>query len=279
MPFSPAQFRIACVPAAAPTFARLKAIAPPQCGVVPCRDEVELVTAISRGDVGLTVVVAGGPMHPLAMLALRRVHDAFPQHPLVAWVDVRQIEPSQLIDVAGAGVKDLMRTGLDDHPATFAQIVAAATQRAVTAVIADRLRDAIPRSIEPVFLYALERANEHLTRSSVAAVFGVSQRTLHARLERCGMPSANKFLTWCRLLVASALLEQPGHTLDSVAGQLDFSDGSLLGRTIYRYAGHGVSELRRRGALDAVVSAFRAAIAHAEGSDGSSSLPAPTAAD
>ena len=75
------------------------------------------------------------------------------------------------------------------------------------------------------------------------------------------IPAARRWeasiLTWCRVLVASALLEQPGHTLDSIAGQLDFPDGGALGKTLRRYTGFGITELRKRVALPMTITAFR----------------------
>ncbi|MBL0169225.1 MAG: helix-turn-helix transcriptional regulator [Gemmatimonadaceae bacterium] len=270
---------IAWVPASSSTVVRLRAIAPPRSTVMPFHNEMELLEALSRGGIALTVVEAGGTTHDLAVRALRRVHEAFPQHPLIAWCDFDKIESHQLLDVARAGVQDIIRREFDELRYAFARIIASATQRAVSFQIAAALQDTVPKSLCPVFEYALEHADERLEREAIAAVFGVSRRTLHDRLIAHGFPPTRGFLTWCRLLVASALLDQPGHTLDSVAGQLDYPDGGVLGNSLRRYAGAGINRLRHGGALEATVAAFRESVAAASANLHRDSLPAPSSAD
>ncbi len=271
---------IAWVPASSSTLIRLRAIAPPRSTVVPFPDEVALLEALTHGGLALTVVEAGGATHALALRVLRRVHEAFPQHPLIAWCDFNTIQTNQLIDVARSGAQDIVRHEFDELRRAFARIIATATQRAVSVQIAMALRDVIPKPIFPVFEYALEHADEHLDRAGVAAVFGVSRRTLHDRLIARGFPSTRTFLNWCRLLVASALLDQPGHTLDSVAGQLDYSDGGVLGNTLRRYTGLGLNRLRPGSVLDATLDAFRAILANANYPNlHPRSLPVPSTAD
>lgn len=271
---------IAWVPATSPTLPRLRSIAPARSTVAPFQDEAALLDALSRGGIALTVVEAGGSTHDLAIRAMRRVHDAFPEHPVVAWCDLKTIGSQQLLDVARAGVQDIVRNELDEMRHVFSRIMATATQRAVGVRIAQLLQNAVPDKLRPVLEYALEHADEHLDRDAVAAVFGVSRRTLHDRLVSHRLPPTRSFLMWCRLLVASALLDQPGHTLDSVAGQLDFTDGHNLGNILRRYAGVGISRLREVGALDSAVAAFRATMV-----DGAlthipdDSLPEPSSAD
>ena len=251
---------IAWVPAESSTVVRLRLIAPPGSTVLPFADEVALLPALTRGGIALTVVEAGGSTHELAVRTLRRVHDDFPQHPLIAWCDLNRMRSHELLEVARSGVQDIVRRDLDELRHAFTRILASATQRAISGQIAAALQDLVPRSLMPVLEYALERANQRLERNAVAAVFGVSRRTLHDRLINHGLPPTREFLTWCRVLVASALLDQRGHTLDSVAGQLDFSDGGVLGHVLRRYTGAGINKLRDGGVLDASLAAFRASI-------------------
>ncbi len=271
---------IAWVPASSSAIIRLRAIAPPRSAVRAFADEVELLAALARGGLALTVVEAGGSTHELAVRTLRRVHEEFPHHPLVAWCDLGRITSLELLDVARAGVQDIVRRDLDELRHAFARTIATATQRAVAVQIADALRDLVPKALQPVLQYALEHADQHLERDAVAAVFGISRRTLHQRLISRSLPPTREFLTWCRVLVASALLDQPGHTLDSVAGQLDFSDGGVLGNVLRRYAGAGINKLRGGGALAAMVCAFRASVQAAPPvALPLDALPAPSPAD
>ncbi len=228
--------------------------------MLPFQDETTLLDALSRGGISLTIVEAGGESHALAVRTLRRVSEAFPLHPLVAWCDFRRLQSAELLDVARAGVQDIVRHDLDELRFTFARILASATQRAAGTRIHRALEDVVSPRLRPVFEYALEHADVRLERHEIAAVFGISRRTLHDRLIDGGLPPTRTFLIWCRLLVAGALLDQPGHTLDSVAGQLGFTDGHNLGNTLRRYTGAGINRLRDGSVLDATIAAFRAAV-------------------
>ena len=270
---------IAWVPASSSTIVRLRGIAPPHSAIVAFQDELALLDALSKGGIALTVVEAGGSTHDLAVRALRRVHDAFPQHPLVAWCNFSTIQSNELLDVARSGVQDIVRHELDELRYSFARIFASATQRAVGAQVSQLLQGVVPRRMLPILEYALEHADERLDRKSVAAVFGVSRRTLDYRLIDAGLPATHAFLMWCRLLVASALLNQPGHTLDSVAGQLGFTDGHNLGNILRRYAGQGIIGLRQSGALEATVAAFCEAAAATRANLRQDSLPVPSSAE
>lgn len=224
---------------------------------MPCADDVELLVAVSSGRVALTVVEAGGGSNAAALLALRRLREGFPKHPVIAWCDVRAIESHELLEIARAGVQDLIRHDLDELRHVFARIVASATQRAISYRILEELGDVVPHRLHPLLSYVLEHSDEHLDRNGVAAVFGLSRRTLQNRLTDARLPPLRPFLTWCRLLVAAALLEEPGHTLDSVAAQLDFYDGANLAVTLRRYTGANITRLRARGAFTESMRAFR----------------------
>lgn len=273
--------RIAWVSSSSTTLGRLRGIAPPDSAVESFDDEVALIGQLSRGDIALTVVEAGGTHQELALRVLHRVHDAFPDHPMVAWCNFRTIHPQELLAIARAGVQDIVRHDLDELRFVFARIMASATQRVVGVQIARRLHDLVPVRLQGVLLYALEHADERIGRDAFAAVFGISRRTLHSRLADANLPVTREFLTWARIFVACALLEQPGHTLESVAGQLNFTDGHVLRTTLRRYTGAGLNRLRDGGVLESALVAFRRTVKTStpSGTGGGSSLPAPSSAD
>lgn len=245
---------LADTPAAAP---RLREAVRGRALIEPFADAESLLAAMARRSIALTVLEVRRAGSAAALTTLRRIHENFPSHPVIAWCDLRSLDTQTLLAVARLGVHELIRQDGDDLPHALAHTIANASQRAVSTRIAADLADLVPLRVRPVFEYALEHASERLSREAVAAVFGISRRTLHNRLDESGLPATREFLTWCRVLVASALLEQPGHTLDSIAGQLDFPDGGALGKTLRRYTGFGITELRKRVALPMTITAFR----------------------
>ncbi len=268
---------IGWIPSSSATIGRLRNIVPKGAVVVPCADDVELLMAVSSGRVTLTVIEASGASNPVALLALRRLREGFPNHPVVAWCDVRTIQSHELLEIARAGVQDLVRHDLDELRHVFARIMASATQRAISFRILEALSDLVPPRLMPVFAYALEHSGQHLDRDGVAAVFGLSRRMLQYRLTEAQLPPLRPFLTWCRLMVAAALLEEPGHTLDSVASQLDFHDGANLAVALKRYTGTNISTMRAQGALTSALRAFRESVER--GANETSSLPQSSSAD
>lgn len=273
--------QIAWVPGRSAAQLRAQRIAPAGYRVVAVEDVPSLLSAVATGSISLTVVEAGGVHHTAGLRAVLQLRDAFPAHPLVAWCDLRRIDTAQLLELARAGIQDIVREEQDELPHVFSRILTTARQRSVAAQIVGLLEDVIPRRLRPMLEHGLEHAGEHLDRDEFAAVFGMTRRTLHNRFLRAGLPSPRPFLTWCRLLVASALLEQPGHTLDSVAGVLDFPDGGSLGQYLRRYTGRNVTQLREDGVLHTTIEALRAQLrsmaltAENPSSDRLGSLPLP----
>ncbi len=256
-----AALQIAWIPGRSAAQARAQRIAPPGYRVVPFDDTAALLAAVASGTVSLTVAEAGGPHHTASVRAVLQLREAFPAHALVAWCDLRRIDTGQLLELARAGIQDIVREEQDELPHIFSRILATARQRSVASQIVVLLEDLVPRRLRPMLEHGLEHAGEHIDRDEFAAVFGMTRRTLHNRFLRAGLPSPRPFLTWCRLLVASALLEQPGHTLDSVAGVLDFPDGGSLGQYLRRYTGRNVTQLREGGILGTTIDALRSQLA------------------
>lgn len=252
---------IGWVPATSETIRRLQLLVPAGSVVVPFTDEVGLIAGIASGTVAMSIVEGGGSTQALAVRTIRRVRETFPVHPILAWCDLRAMPSPDLLDIARAGAQELIRDGHDEVRVIFSRILASAMRRAAGAQIADMVNKDVPRMLRPVFEYAVEHASEHLDRDEFAAAFGISRRTLHNRLINAGFPPTRTFLTWCRLLVATAMLDQPGHTLDSVAGQLGFYDGHNLGVALKRYSGSSVTKLRKGGVLHVTVHSFLAKLA------------------
>jgi AraC-like DNA-binding protein len=245
--------------------------------IEPFADAESLLAACARGFIAITVLEVHRTGSAAALTTLRRLHENFPDHPVIAWCDLRSLDTQTLLAVARLGVHELIRQDGDDLPHALAHTIANASQRSVSSRVASELADLVPPRVRPVFEYALEHAGERLSREAVAAVFGISRRTLHNRLDESGLHATREFLTWCRVLVASALLEQPGHTLDSIAGQLDFPDGGALGKTLRRYTGYGITELRKQGAVAMTLAAFRETVREIREAQQSAALSSPLA--
>ncbi len=259
-------FAVACIPEAPLLHARLRAAVGPKECVRQFRDVSSALLPILQGEIDVTVVAVDGRDPDGALQTIRAIRDAASTHAVIAWCEARPATSRLYLDLAHAGVTELVLRDVDDMQFALARLLASATQRSSARRLEEHFSALIPKSMRPVFRYALERAHESLSVDDVAAAFGVTRRTIRNRLVDHGLPRPRVFLTWCRLLMAGALLDERSRSLDSVAGQLDFPSGHGLGMVLRRYLGRGINALGPGQVSHAIERAFRAALADAPGS-------------
>jgi AraC-like DNA-binding protein len=90
----------------------------------------------------------------------------------------------------------------------------------------------------------------------LARSLGFSPSTLLRWCERSQLPNPRRLLLWLRVLFASALLDDPGHTIFSVGIVCGYSGDQALRRAIKSVVRYTPSELRERGAFETVSKAF-----------------------
>ena len=254
------RLRVACIPAHPLLLARLHDAVGAPAFVQAFPDSAAALPSILRGDVQCTVVALDGRGFADSLQTIRVITHATPSHAVVAWCDRSSLTTRQLLDVAQAGVTEMVLRDVDDLRHVLARILSSAFQRSHAHRIENRHLARIPNALRPVFRFALEQAHATTDVDRVAAAFGITRQTLRNRFVQHRMPLPRTFLTWCRLLVAASLLEERGHTLDSVAFQLDFSSGHHLGTVLKRYVGTGVSGMRNSSVVVTVDAAFEAAL-------------------
>lgn len=83
-----------------------------------------------------------------------------------------------------------------------------------------------------------------------------SQSTLLRWCERSQLPNPRRLLLWMRILLASALLDDPGHSVFSVGRACGYSGDQALRRAIRSVVPYTPSQLREAGAFETVSRAF-----------------------
>ncbi len=268
-------FEVACIPESPLLLARLRAAVGKGGTVRHFPDSSTALLPILQGAIDATVVAVDGANSDVALRTIRQLRAAVPAHAIIAWCELRTSPSRLLLDIAQAGVTELVLRDVEDMQHVLARLLASATQRSTARQLYDRLGHLIPAQMRPLFRFALEHAHESLGVDEVAATFGITRRTLRNRLVEHRLPRPRMFLTWCRLLVAGALLDERARSLDSVAGQLDFPSGHGLGMVFHRYLGRGINALRSSEVSATVERAFRTALAEAA----LGSLPLESSAD
>jgi AraC-like DNA-binding protein len=187
--------------------------------------------------------------------ALRTLRARYRTVSLVAYVAFNPDRAHDLFDLGRAGVVGLLLTDYDDHPRGIRSVV----DRALARGAASELRRFVatePPVVRDAVLVAVTRAHEDLDADKLAAIVGVSRRSLASALARSGFPSPPKLVTWGRLIVAGQMLTDKQRNADAVARTLAFPSGSAFRNTCQRYLHLRPLEIRAAGGSAAVVARF-----------------------
>ena len=189
--------------------------------------------------------------------AVREIHRAFPGLTIVAYCDLRELERQVLVTIVRSGVTDLIFRGLDDGQAVARHVLAHAVRRTHALELLDALAPQLPEALRSYVEYGLQHPTAADTLDETAASLSLARRTLTKRLSRLGAPSPRRFFTWTRLLLASALLTDPGRSLQSVALELQLDSGTSLRHLLRRYAGiERIGDVSRSGLRSRLLTSF-----------------------
>ena len=183
----------------------------------------------------------------------------FPNVPVIAYCDPRSVTSAQILDMARAGVNELVMRGVDDVRLALMAALDGAERHCAAERVVAMLGPRLPESIAPIVRFFLHNAARPVTVEDAAAALGVHRKTLFTRLAAAGYPPPSVLASWCRLLLASKLLEDPGRPIERVALDLDFSSGTALRNMLRRYTGLTPVEVRARDGFEHLYGLFVAA--------------------
>jgi len=181
---------------------------------------------------------------------------AFPSATVVAALDVTPSRHGDLRDLGDWGISEILQLGEDLNPVAFLQRLASARAQHLHALLnrdeatllSGRARSILDAAVSIVLAGGHPR--------DLARKLGFSPSTLLRWCERSQLPTPRRLLLWLRVLFASALLDDPGHTVFSVGKACGYSGDQALRRAIRSVLPHTPSELRELGAFDTASSAF-----------------------
>jgi AraC-like DNA-binding protein len=235
------------------------------------RDDGELDQSAGLESANVVLWHLEARLDATAMLAtLHRIHAAMPLSSVVLSCRVAP-EIARLILTAGRlGVDRVALRGYDDLARVVANVLCERRYGAAVDQILTRLGLSENRAA-PMLAQLIRRAFEApFGVEQVAREFRIDRKTLHNRLRGAGLPSAAVLISWSRLFAAGWLLDDPLQSVASVGRSLRFTSASELRGMFARYVHARPTELRRRGVLNAIIGAFRAATI---GSDVNSAHP------
>lgn len=182
----------------------------------------------------------------------------FPRVPVVAYCELTYDDLRAALAAGHAGVQDLVVRGYDSTLAVLQRILREAQGRDVADVVLTEIAPLATPMLRELLVHGITHAHRNPSVAQVAAALRVSPVTLTGALRRDGLPAPGQVLSWCRLLVAAARMENPGSSVSRVAAELGFASASELRMMLMRHTGLRPSEVRACGGLRLLAERFRA---------------------
>lgn len=188
--------------------------------------------------------------------ALRTLRARWPRLPIVAYCGTRRLDAGALLEMGRAGVTRLVVRDVHDSPDALRLALTAAVGGSALQATRLALEPLVPPSSWHLVESCVAHADRALTVARLAALIGVSRKTLALRLRRARLPSASTLIAWGRLLRATHLIEQPGYRARHAALEAGFPSDVALHNAARRHTGHPLRDLLRLGGFSHVMAMF-----------------------
>ena len=228
-------------------------------GSVP--DWEGLEEAIREGPPSAMVIVdprfdgadrAGSPPSPRVKALLTD----FPSLAVVAAMSVRPEDHERVRELGRWGIVQLIALGHDDTPAAIRVRLQLARGRPLRALLERVLPPETSGRGRAIIEAAADVVSVGEQGSDLARRLDISRRTLLRWSQRAGVPPPRLLLAWMRVLLACALLDDPGRGVLSVARSAGYATDSGLRRVTQNFLGASPSALRDRGAFAVAAAGF-----------------------
>jgi AraC-like DNA-binding protein len=187
---------------------------------------------------------------------LRALTAGYPSMPWIAATAVSGEEHEAVRRLGEWGVVQLIAIGHDDTPPAIRWRLDSARGRPMRALLERVLPPETSGRARAIIDAAAEVVTLGGQGSDLAESLRLSRRTLLRWSQRAGIPPARRLLAWMRVLLACALLDDPGRSVLSVARTAGYSSDSGLRRITQKFLGGSPTELRERGAFAPAAAAF-----------------------
>lgn len=180
---------------------------------------------------------------------LRQLLEAYPSTAVVAALEIRIDSHEQVRQLGRWGVVQIVAQGHDDTVEALRRRLRGARGRPLRALLEQVLPPETSGRARAIIDAAADivTAGEH--GRDLAAALNLSRRTLLRWSERAGLPPPRKLLAWMRILLACALLDDPGRSVLSVANTAGYASDSGLRRITQKFLQASPTELRAKGAF------------------------------
>lgn len=203
---------------------------------------------------------------PVLSSDLRSLLREFPSATVLAAMDVPPGRSRDLRTLGEWGVSDVICLDEDDTPEAVYRRLRSVEGRTLQALLERTLPPLLSGRARMLMMTAAEVVSIGGKGRDLARRLHLSERTVLRWAERAGLPAPRRMLAWMRILLAAALLDDPGRSVLSVAHACGYSSDSSLRRAMQDFLGTGPSALRKEGAFGRASRVFLAELSISRGS-------------
>ena len=173
----------------------------------------------------------------------------FPSIPILAALVVDAGRSEDLVRLGTHGVVEIIAIGHDDTPEGLRRRLRNAQGRPLKALLEQVLPEQLPGRGRAILDAAAHTVSAGGHARDLAASLRLSRRTLLRWTNRSALPAPRRLLAWMRILLAAALLDDPGRTVYSVARACGYASDSGLRRVTMKFVRASPTDMRKRGAF------------------------------
>lgn len=226
-------------------------VAAPGYRVLWADDWRDLMDLVKRDPVSAAVADLNAEPTKDGALRVYRFHDKFPRTPLVVWGD---LDGRDLFRVGKSGAYDVVLAPEVDNRSLVGERVGSALRDRLAERVDEALRSRIGADARSLVRSAAARIPDGVQVPHLAEANGFSISTLERRCQEWGLTTPGRILLWLRIIYGLNWLQEPGRSVESVAGQIGYSSGAAFRRAIKVTLDGG--GMRNPNTVDQAVAAF-----------------------
>lgn len=189
--------------------------------------------------------------------AVSRLRERTPYMPVIAYTPLTADSVKAMAVLAAHALHSVVIRGVDDSKSSLRQMVGDALWKAHEVELWALALPDVPSEFLGILQRCIEQSSRPQSVSELALAVSLPERTLHARLRRAGLPSAQELIAWCRLVRVASSLHDSTLTLEVIAERLAFPTTSAVHALVTRLTGLTPGALRRANPTARTLAALR----------------------
>lgn len=187
---------------------------------------------------------------------LRELLRTFPSATVVAAVNGRPTSPRDLWTLGTWGIAEILQVDEEGTTEAIRRRLREARGQPLRSLLFGDLPVPLPGRARVILDASIEVVSNGGLPRDLAQSLGLSPSTLLRWCQRSHLPTPRRLLLWMRSLLAASLLDDPGHSVLSVALACGYSSDQAQRRALRAVAPYTPTQLREQGAFATLSAAF-----------------------